>query len=1772
MKKLRLNRVISMVLALVLTLSVALSNNLSIVSASEATGVGEATDTIPGNIIKNPEFESNNFAASGTPYFQWYPNGSTLSQDSTHKNAGTYSMKVSGRTAYWHRAEYREWFGNLAFDKEYYLQGAVSASAATNVEMYVQVTGYGGPAGNEYPSALLALDSASVSANEWKVLSGSLKLTSSPSTTDGKVDVTVHFGNTTQVIQAVTGIDNINIFVQEAYHENSVCPDLYLDSFLIKEGVAPHADGENTETIADNKITNGSFETNDFADNHNHGKWYSTPDSTAVISQVNNYSHSGNYSLKVSNRTAFWHRAQYRVWSGYLTDNTEYNLSGYVAASASTPVELIAVVNGYGGPTGNEYPTVTMTLASGTADSIDWEKLEGKFKISSTVNSNDSNKVDLTVTWGENSQTLTAVSGYGEVELFVQQPSSATSYPDLYYDSFAMQEVKAPSQTSPIGHENGVNTEEDADNMIHNSSFETNNFATSVVNGTWYNEGATIEQFAEASQSGSNSLRVSNRTANWHRATYRVDGSGFSFNKEYSLSGYVASETDANVELVLGVWGYGGPAGNEYPVQYITLDSASTNVTDWTQLLSKFTLTKAANATNSSKYDITLTNGTQSVTVECVDGLAVMEIMVQEAYHTSTDCPDLYMDSFLLKAVSETVPTEPAGHQNGTNTEEDADNMIHNSSFETNDFASAIVNGKWYNSGATIEQFADASQSGNNSLRVSNRTAHWHRAAYRVDGSEFGYDKEYSLSGYVASETETAVELLLGVYGYGGPTGNEYPVQYITVSSASANVTDWSKLASSFTLTKTVNTTNSSKYDITLASGTQSVTVEYVDGLAVIEIMVQEAYHANIDCPDLYMDSFLLKEVPKEVEKLYPSGHQNGTNTEKDADNMIHNSSFETNNFTSAVVNGTWYNNGAAIEQFASASQSGSNSLRVSDRTAHWNRAQYRVDGSEFIFGRDYNLSGYVASEAATTVELMVGIWGYGGSAENPYPVQYITLDSGIATIDKWLKLEGDFSITQKQNAADASKYDLTVTYGEQSVIIEGVSGLSAVELFVQEAYHPNTDCPDLYMDSFLLKDVTLESAKPTGHTGATDTSKNQNNIIKNGGFEKNDYAKENVSGKWYADPSSATLKNDTTFSHSGKSSLLISNREEHWNRATYQVIAEELILGHTYALSGYISSTEDVSAELMVEVCGYAGTETNRTYPSQYFTIDAANVTAGCWSKLSGEFTITQKETSQEGIYDLVISWSGGEDIIIQNVKGLSAIRIMPQETYSAAKGRADLYLDSFLLVDVTPKAAAPKGHSNQTNTQNLSGNLIKNGSFENNDFVHGGYVLDKWYTAEGCLAKLSQDKTFSHSGKASLKITNREEFWNRAEYRIEGSNFIMGDEYKVSGYVSSPEDTNAEMYIQVYGYGGPSSDPYPSQLISVDKAAVKAGKWTELSATFKITVKHNGEAGYYDYTITVGGTDATYTIKHVKGLSLVQLMVQETYSEVTPRADLYLDSFSLVNQTKRNMPMPKGHAGEANTEDIVKNMINNSSFESNLYEDAPNIGLWFTNSDHYDVEQSSKYSHSGEYSTRIYNRKSASDTLMYRVEGANITMGTEYTLSGFVAAALQTDVELVMTVYGYAGTENNRTYPSKTIVIDRETVKAWKQLSGIFMLEMENDHLYITTEKGKVDIGECLGLSNLEIYVLTDQTKENYTSDLYLDSFSLLEGAVLNAESESGEDILVSDFMDNKEDTSMLNQLIEAVKEVVGNTAYIILIGAGTLVILGSVLVVIRSKRRKA
>ncbi len=1432
--------------------------------------------------------------------------------------------------------------------------------------------------------------------------------------------------------------------------------------------------GERSDTIPGNLLYNPEFGNSDFALSESDSNWYPN---NCILSKDTGNSYAGGSSLKVSGRNDFWHRAEYRIGGWDVALSKDYYLRGYVSAAAATNVDFYLDIVGYNGEGG--YPEQYIVIGSGTVGPDAWTKFDCVLNITSTPNA-EAGFIDLTVSYGSSSVVVSRVKGLGVIKMFVQEQfHTAGPSPDLYLDSFLFRQGGNP-------HANGTNTETLDGNLVNNSSFESNTFDSSINVGKWYPNNATLTQVNNYSQSGGNSLKVSGRTDFWHRPEYRIDGSAIVLDKDYIVSGYLSASANTTVNLYIGVTGDDGAGG--YPSQDVLIGSASIGPAGWTKIDNILRI-KQSNNIETGFYDYTISYGSSTSVITHAKSLAVLQLFVQEAYHAPGVSSDLFLDSFVFRLGT------PKGHDGGINTETTTGNLINNASFETNDFNAGMQNGKWYKRDGMTGILANDtaySQSGTSSLKISNRTAFWHRAEYRVNGALINSGKEYTLSGYVSASESLSTQMIIDIWAYGG-SPDPYPHQAITLATSTAGPAGWTKLSGTFKITAIPNTSDPSYVDLTIAYGSNTAVISHVSGLSVVEITVQEPYNEDTVRPDLYMDSFSLVQNPNPQ----PIGLGAADNTEDDAGNLIHNASFETADFASDHNFSKWYktvDSTAVLTQLTDYSHGGLASLKVSNRTAHWNRAQYRVEGSNILLGREYVLSGFVSAREEINVELALEIWAYGGSPD-PYPMVSMILATSTAGPADWTTLGGTFTVASTPNAVNNSKVDLTVTYGSNSFVIENVSGLSAIQIAVQEPYNSSIVRPDMYLDSFLLKAASLPPpTDPTGHAGAMNTETDPDNLIGNASFETNELGTGMNFGKWYPDGNDATsIALDSTYSHSGNSSLKISNRNEFWHRADFRVEGGQIAIDREYLVSGYASALETADVELIIEIFGYGGSAEN-PYPSKSIVLSAGTAKPGEWTRLSGTFKINQSPNNDTGYYNYTISYSaGGEKYIISHIKGISGIQVMTQEKYSLATPRTNLYLDSFLfkMNEKIGPAVRPTGHTNAANTAEDFDNLIENASFETDQFA-SDLQMGLWYPVPNTNTVLTQLSDYSHSGSHSLQVSGRTEFWHRAMFRVDCNDFVIGHEYELSGYASSLRDTGAEMWIVLWGHD--NSGGYPSAQIRLTSASISPSAWKKLSAKFK--VKRQGA----DYILESG--DQTVKLSGAAGLDTIEVFIQTQYGVQNNLTDMYLDSFLLkdLTGTNSNIPSPTGSVNAPDTEALDDNLINNAGFETDLFYNALNFGIWFTNGKKYKIEQTATYSHSGSHSVRIFNRKSANNTLIYRVDATMIKYGTSYDLSAYIAARQETKAKLLLTVYGYDGEGH---YPNKTSELSKKSVKDFTQLSGEFTVRYDKDTLYLNSADGTIEIGKCKGLSGIEFYVITDDNDANYTTDLYFDSFALLAGS---------------------------------------------------------------------
>ncbi|MDR2157100.1 MAG: carbohydrate binding domain-containing protein, partial [Clostridiales Family XIII bacterium] len=1012
------------------------------------------TDQIGGNLIQNAEFEEDAHIQTDAAAGKWFPNYSgPLTRDTAYSHAGTYSLKVSGRTETYHSAVYRIAGSDLVPGKDYDLGGFAYAVNNTDMLFGMEIIYWNASEG--WRSAFITLNAwKTVTGGNWSEFATTLRLARATTDVGNEYAYTLTYGGQTQDFR---GVDN---FLLNFYFNTAGTDDFWIDSFLLKQTAAPppsgHANAPNPANDPDNIFNNASVEADDFSAGMTTGKWYPNG---ATLARDTSYSHSGAASLRVSGRNLFWHRAEYNVEPGKFAQNKNHQLSCYASSLEAARAELRVEVFGYGGGgDGNGYPSASVVWPAVDTAPGQWAALGGTFKVKQVANA-DEGFYDLEITHDASGLasplTVTHVKGLSSVRIYVQEAyGEATPRTDLYLDSFLLKpEVAAP----PSGHANAPNPADDPENMINNASFENEgNFGTpaAAAAGTWYPSasGPTVARDDTYSHSGAHSLKMTGRTTGAQSPRYKINGADLMLGKKYDVSGFIGVPDDTRALMGMQILAWDSVIYWKSATVNLSLWREVKRADGWTEFSSELMLTREPTAT-AGDYEYTLTYGRATHKFLAADGNLSLQL-----YFNTEDTNDLWLDSFLLKPKSGEIPDRPTGIGSYGDTQDTQGNLIQNASFEDDDFAADWgTHDKWYTlpGVGTLARLTDYSHGGSGSLRIGDRVNSSVSAWKSINGSQISLLKDYNISGYVSAREALNAQLSIEVYGYGGGLlGDAYPNGLMRFPPVGTGTGGWDRIGGSFRITSAPNAEHPGKFDLTVTYGPEgfdspppfplsepasfsilspvlaqlnemsalaaaedlpSFKLVNVHGLSEIRILVGEADESKHLRPDMYADSFLLEEVDRPAPKK-PGGHTGAPNPEDDAGNMFRNASIEANDFASDYAVDKWYPAaaGVTLRQVTTYSHSGTASLLVSGRDAFWHRAPYNVEGYRFASGRDYQVSAYASSLENTRAELMIEVFGYGGTEQgNPYPSQWITLSAGDTAPGAWTKLSGAFNIKQ---------------------------------------------------------------------------------------------------------------------------------------------------------------------------------------------------------------------------------------------------------------------------------------------------------------------------------------------------------------------------------------------------------------------------------------------------------------------------------------------------------------------------------------------------------------------------------------------------------------------------------------------------------------------------------------------------------------------------------------------------------------------------------------
>lgn len=390
---------------------------------------------------------------------------------------------------------------------------------------------------------------------------------------------------------------------------------------------------------------------------------------------------------------------------------------------------------------------------------------------------------------------------------------------------------------------------------------------------------------------------------------------------------------------------------------------------------------------------------------------------------------------------------------------------------------------------------------------------------------------------------------------------------------------------------------------------------------------------------------------------------------------------------------------------------------------------------------------------------------------------------------------------------------------------------------------------------------------------------------------------------------------------------------------------------------------------------------------------------------------------------------------------------------------------------------------------------NLFKNAGFEDGN--------TRPFKTQGVIT-MGLEETETHTGDYSIKVTERGDVNSMVFQALAGTQIRLNEWYRFSAWIKSDatiwsslivtpwavgQETGANIWIDSYG----------------DTKIVQANVWTKLDCEFMLGVDDDGklwvdngiEKVYAKNWADTG--DITYS-------SLIQ--VDFKINATMEASTIYMDDFRLTcnyEVSGGEIPdAPTGHGNNENTEAQLGQMFSNASFELDLFGTAasPNGAIWFTYSP-CGVSQNTKYSHSGSASAEIFGRTTAKGQFLVNMN--TIRISRTYTYSAYLSSRQATKGAICIEMFGYKFHEDGtRSDPSALYHTEFKSIDhtGWTYFEMTFRYERDGEDLvlYVNDE----EVGRAVDSTDLSCFTfgfITDEQDENYLTDMYMDTCSLMD-----------------------------------------------------------------------
>lgn len=277
-----------------------------------------------------------------------------------------------------------------------------------------------------------------------------------------------------------------------------------------------------------------------------------------------------------------------------------------------------------------------------------------------------------------------------------------------------------------------------------------------------------------------------------------------------------------------------------------------------------------------------------------------------------------------------------------------------------------------------------------------------------------------------------------------------------------------------------------------------------------------------------------------------------------------------------------WFANGDAVLTIESTEvESGSYSLKVTDRVASWNGAAISFVDT-LTSGHTYTISVRVKTANVDSADITMTVKSADGDGEH-----YSSFATVTATNTDWIELTGEYS-HQVVGAETAEPF----------IYVEG----PAAEV-------------EYYVDSLTIIDNDFVLGGDSGDDNSVD--------LANADFESGDTSSWTVQGD-------TVLTLETSEVQQGTYSSLVTGRTSNWHAPIYSV-ASKLVAGNTYTISAWVKLTTETaeSVSLSFKLVDDGANDGS----AQYINIATAEVSNAAWVELTGEYTHTLAGAESEAI-----------------------------------------------------------------------------------------------------------------------------------------------------------------------------------------------------------------------------------------------------------------------------------------------------------------------------------------------------------------------------------------------------------------------------------------------------------------------------------------------------------------------------------------------------------